>query len=315
MHNANCYNGVKGLLLIYIIWGLAMDLKQLGRTNVKVPAIGMGTWEIGGQVSRDSSRDEEGIRAIRKAVELGMYLIDTAEIYAAGHCEEIVGEAIKCLPREKVFIVSKVWHNHLHYDDLILSAETSLKRLQIDFIDLYLIHWPNPRVPLKETMVAMEELAKRRLVRFIGVSNFDVSQLEKARSFLTENEIAANEVDYSLLVRGREKDVIPYCQDHQITVMAYRPLARGSLAQNKFLQEIGQKYNKSATQVALNWIITKEHVIAIPKALNPDHLRENAEAAGWHLSKKDVEGISHHFHKYLIEYGLKENFSEARDCT
>jgi len=285
-----------------------MDFKQLGRTNVKLPAIGMGTWEIGGTRERDDSRDKEAIKAIRKAIELGIHLIDTAEMYGAGHCEEVVGEAIKPLPRERLFVVSKVWHNHLHYDDVIKAAENSLKRLRTDWIDLYLIHFPNPEVPLIETMQAMEKLVERKLIRFIGVSNFYISEVEEAKSHLSQNEIVANQVDYSLLVRGRERDLIPYCQKNQITIMAFKPLARpsaeGGLPQNEFLREIGKKYGKTPAQVALNWLISKEPVIAIPKAINLGHLEENTGATGWALAQEDLESISTHFSGYLSEYGI-----------
>ena len=285
-----------------------MNFKQLGRTNVKLPAIGMGTWEIGGDRERNDSHDKESIKAIRKAIELGIYLIDTAEMYGAGHCEEVVGEAIKPFPREKLFVVSKVWHNHLHHDDVIKAAENSLKRLQTDWIDLYLIHFPNPEVPLIETMQAMEKLVERKLIRFIGVSNFYISEVEEAKSHLSQNEIVANQVDYSLLVRGRERDLIPYCQKNRITVMAFKPLARpsaeGGLPQNEFLREIGKKYGKTPAQVALNWLISKEPVIAIPKAINLGHLEENTGATGWALAQEDLESISTHFSGYLSEYGI-----------
>ncbi len=194
-----------------------MNFKQLGRTNVKLPAIGMGTWEIGGARERDESHDKEAIKAIRKAIELRIYLIDNAEMYGAGHCEEVVGEAIKPFPRENIFVVSKVWHNHLHHDDVIKAAENSLKRLQTDWIDLYLIHSPNPRIPLRETIGAMEKLVERNLVRFIGVSNFDIGQMEERKSCLSKNEIVVNQVEYSLLDRGIEKDVLPYCTQQQMT--------------------------------------------------------------------------------------------------
>ena len=281
-----------------------MDLKKLGKTTIELPAIGLGTWEIGGAVSADISHDNEAINAIRRGVELGMYLIDTAEMYAAGHSEELVGKAIRCFPRDKVFIVSKVWHDHLHYNDLIRAAENSLKRLRTDWIDLYLIHWPNPSVPLRESVSAIEELVQRELVRFFGVGNFNVNQMEEVRSYLSKNEIVANEIDYSLLVRGTEKEVIPYCQKHKITVLAYRPLARGKLAQNEFLRNIGKKYHRTAAQVALNWIITKDGIIPIPKAVNLDHLEENAGAMGWRLCQDDIESMSNHFSDYLAEYGL-----------
>ena len=272
-----------------------MDFKELGRTGVKVPAIGAGTWEMGGDTVRNTTGDEESIRALRRAIELGMYLIDTAEMYGDGHCEELVGEAIEPFSREQLFIVSKVWRNHMHYADVIKAAEHSLKRLQRDWIDLYLIHYPSLEVPMKETMEAMERLVERNLVRFIGVSNFDVAQMEEARSCFSKGEIVANQVDYSLAARSAERAVLPYCRRYQMTVMAYRPLARGELSRNEFLQEIGERYEKTATQVALNWLIVKEKVIAIPKAVDLSHLEQNAGAMGWRLSEDDVERISSHF--------------------
>ena len=272
-----------------------MDFEELGRTGVKVPAIGAGTWEMGGDTARNTSNDEESIRALKRAIELGMSLIDTAEMYGDGHCEELVGEAIKHFPREQLFIVSKVWRNHMHYRDVIKAAEHSLKRLQTDWIDLYLVHWPSLEVPMKETMEAMERLVERNLVRFVGVSNFDVDQMTEAKSCSSKVEIVANQVDYSLVSRSIEKAVLPYCRRYQMTVMAFMPLARGELARNKFLQDVGKKYGKTAAQVALNWLITQEGVIAIPKAINLDHLEQNAGASGWTLSTEDTEGISHYF--------------------
>ncbi len=280
---------------------------MLGQTGVQVPPIGLGTWKMGGGVTADTSRDEEVIRAIRRAVELGMYLIDTAERYAAGHCEELVGAAIKPFRRNDLFIISKVWHTHLHHDDVLKAAENSLKRLHIDWLDLYLVHFPNPDVPMNKMMGAMEELVERKLTRFIGVSNFDVSQMEEAQSYLSHNNIVVNQVDYSLLIRGRERDVIPYCQQRQITVMAFKPLGRPSqnsgLPYDEFLRGIGQKYDKTAAQVALNWLICKKPIIVIPKATNLAHLEENGGAMGWRLSSEDIEAISGHFSKYLAEYG------------
>ena len=223
-----------------------MDLKVLGRSGVKVPAVGMGTWRIGGYYSRDSTHDDEAVLALRRGIELGMYLIDTAEMYGAGHAEEIVGEAIKPFPREEVFIVSKVLPENLHYGDVIRAAQGSLKRLQTDWIDLYLIHFPNPRIPLRETMEAMEKLVEANLIRYVGISNFGVSLIEEARSYLSKNDIAVNQVEYSLLERSIEKDVLPHCIERRITVMAYTPLGMGELSRNEFLQELGKKYKKTA---------------------------------------------------------------------
>lgn len=269
--------------------------KELGKTGVEVPAIGMGTWGIGGYSSPDTASDREAILALRKGIELGMYLIDTAEMYGGGHTEEIVGEAIKPFAREQIFIVSKVLPENLHYADIIKAAENSLKRLQTDWMDLYLIHFPNPEVPLSETMEAMEKLVERNLVRFIGVSNFNVNQLKEAKSYLSKAEIVVNQVEYSLVNRNIEGDILPCCMQQQITIMAYTPLAKGRLTRNEFLREIGEKYKKTAAQVALNWLIAKENVIAIPKAVKVEHLKENAGAMGWSLSENDIESISSYF--------------------
>lgn len=277
-----------------------MDLKELGRTGVRVPAIGMGTWGMGGYYSPDTNQDSEAIGALRRGIELGMYLIDTAEMYGAGHAEEIVGKAIKAFTREQVFIVSKVLPENLHYADVIKAAERSLKRLQTEWIDLYLIHSPNPEIALRETMEAMEKLVDQNLVRFIGVSNFDVAEMEEARTCLSKNDIAANQVEYSLPERRVEKDVLPHCAWHQITLMAYTPLATGRLSANVFLQDIGKKYDKAAAQVALNWLISRPEVIAIPKAIKIEHLEENAGAMGWRLAEEDIEGISSYFSRFRV---------------
>ncbi|HAW49670.1 TPA: aldo/keto reductase [bacterium] len=274
---------------------MVMDLKRLGKTNIEVPCIGMGTWEMCGGLSPDYTYDKEAIRALRRGIELGMYLIDTAEMYGAGHAEEVVGEAIKPFRREEVFIVSKVLPENLHYKDLIRAAEKSIKRLKTDYMDLYLIHAPNPQIPLRETMEAMEKLVELNLIRFIGISNFDVIQTKEAMSYLSKNDIVVNQVMYSLLVRDIERDLLPFCNEQKITIMAHTPIAKGELAKNEFLKEIGKEYNKTAIQVALTWLIAKENVIAIPKAIRLDHLEENAGAIEWRLSKEDIERISSYF--------------------
>jgi len=277
-----------------------MDLKELGRTAVRVPAVGMGTWGIGGYYYPDTTQDSEAICALRRGIELGMYLIDTAEMYGAGHAEEIIGKAIKPFSREQVFIVSKVLPENLHYAKVLKAAESSLKRLQTEWIDLYLIHSPNPEIPLRETMEAMEKLVERNLVRFIGVSNFDVYQMEEARAYLSKNDVVVNQVEYSLLERNVERDVIPYCIRNQITLMAYTPLAKGKLSTNSFLREIGNKYDKTAAQVAVNWLIARQSVIAIPKAISIQHLEENAGAMGWRLADDDIERISSYFSRFRV---------------
>jgi len=267
------------------------DLKELNRTGCKVPAIGLGTWKIGGSMTPDHSQDDLAIKALRHGISLGMWLIDTAEIYGGGHAEELVGEAIKIFNREKIFIVTKVWETNLRYDDVLKAAKRSLKRLKTNYIDLYLIHWPNPRIPLSETMKAMEKLVSDGLVRYIGVSNFSVKLMEEARSYLSKEDIVVNQVKYNVYDRSVERDILPYCQKEGITLMAYTPLAKGSVSTDKTLIEIGRKYGKTAAQVALNWLISKDMVIAIPKAVRIEHIEENAGAMGWRLSEEDIRYI------------------------
>ncbi|MBI2957962.1 MAG: aldo/keto reductase [Chloroflexi bacterium] len=276
-----------------------LDLKGIGATGVKVPAIGLGTWQMGGTHAADYSRDRESMAAIEKAIDSGLSLVDTAERYGEGHCEELVGQAIKAFDRDRVFVVSKVGPEHLRHDDLVRAAKDSLKRLDTSRIDLYLIHAPNPHVPLAETMRAMEELVEHGLARFIGVSKFDVSLMEQAQACLSRNVLAANEIEYNLLSRGREKDVIPYCEEQSIAVIAYRPLARpaagSGLPHGELLRGVGDRYGKTAAQVALNWLISMGPVFAIPKASNAGHIEENAAAMGWRLSAEDIASISSYY--------------------
>jgi len=275
------------------------DLVELGKTGVKIPPIGLGTWGIGGGMTPDRSNDDYYINVVRKAIELGMWHIDTAEMYGAGHTEEIVGKAIKEYDREDIFITTKVKGENLSREKLIKALRGSLERLNLKYVDLYLVHWPNPRVPLRETMKTLEELVDRGLIRFIGVSNFDVKLIEEARNHLSHEDIVNVQNRYSLMHRGDEKDVIPYCQKEKITYTAYTPLEKGSLAKDSFLAEIGKKYGKTAAQVALNWIISQPYMITIPKASNPKHLEENAGAMGWRLEKEDLEKINLHFKQYI----------------
>ena len=257
---------------------LTMEFKALGATDVRVPEIGLGTWQYRG-----------GETPIKKAIELGACLIDTAEMYGT---EEAVGAAIKGM-REKVFVATKVSGNHLRRDQVTAAAEASLKRLAIDTIDLYQVHWPDPAVPIGETMGAMEQLVDQGKVRFIGVSNFYLKNLQEAEAAMTRHKIVANQVKYSLLQRGVEEDTLSYCQKNRITVIAYSPLARGALCAKSLLksrralatlQQIASETGKTMAQVALNWCIAKPGVIAIPKTDKVERVLEMCAASGWKLS-------------------------------
>jgi len=276
-----------------------VEFKTLGRTGTKIPVIGIGTWGIGGYVVPDYARDEECVEALKYGIELGMTLIDTAEVYGVGHSEEIVGRAIRG-KRDEVFVATKVSPEHLKYDDVVKAAERSLRRLGTTYIDLYQIHAPNPSIPIKETMRAMEHLVDLGKVRYIGVSNFPLELLKEAQYALSKYEIVSNQVLYNLEDRGIEIDLLPYAQKERITIIAYSPLRRGSLLtpgrrSYEILSRVALALGKTPGQVALNWLILKDPVVAIPKATSFDHLTENAGACGWcipreHLAELDRIG-------------------------
>ena len=264
------------------------DLKRIG--DEEVTAIGMGTWGIGGYESPDYSRDGESVEVLRYGLELGINLIDTAEFYGAGHSEELVGEAIKDFEREEVFIISKVWPSHFGYEEAKKAARASAKRLGT-YIDLYLLHWPGESWrKIEETLHSLEDLVDEGLIRYIGVSNFDLELLKKSQEAMRRYEIVANEVKYSLKDRWPETSgLLDYMKREKITLIAYTPLEKGTLANNPCLAEIGKRYGKTAAQVALNYLIWEEDVVAIPKAGSRTHLEENFGAMGWRLSKEDRE--------------------------
>ena len=255
------------------------------------PYLGMGTWGMGGTWERDPSNIDTSIEALRTGFSLGLKIIDVAELYGAGLSEEIVGRAVAGR-RQDAYLISKVWKTNLRYDDVLRAAYGSLKRLDTDYLDLYLIHYPNEEVPLSETMRAMEQLVDEKLVRAIGVSNFSPQLIEEAQSYLKHTAIIAHEFEYNLLAREAERDVVPYCRAHDIDMIAYRPFAKGALAHqtNALVEECAQKYAKTPNQIALNWIIS-QGIVAIPKSGNPAHIAENAGALGWELSLQDIERL------------------------
>jgi diketogulonate reductase-like aldo/keto reductase len=279
-----------------------MEYKNL-TDEVKIPVIGLGTWGMGGGMVKNTINDAGDITAIRFAIELGMTHIDTAEMYGDGHCEELVGIAIRDFNRENLFITTKVLPEHLRYKDVISAARRSLSRLKTNYIDLYLIHWPNPGIPLKETMRAMDYLIEQKMTRFIGVSNFGVRDIKEAQKY-SENKIVAIQIEYNLIVKNRgsltnsmESDIIPYCHENDILIIAYEPLAKGKLIKQKYriLDGIASKYNKTQAQIALNWLISQMNVITIPKSSNLEHLKENLGALGWRMKEEDINKLSNKF--------------------
>jgi len=271
-----------------------MELRRLGRTDILIPALGLGTWEMGGRDYPDFSRDVEVVEIVRYAVRRGVKLIDTAEMYGAGHCEELVGEAVKEFPREEVFIATKIWPYNLRFKDVFESLSRSLDRLGVDYIDLYQIHFPNPFIPLRETMKAMEKLVDEGKIRFIGVSNFSVKELEEAMNHLSRYDIVSNQVLYNPLDRLIEHEILPFCARNGITVIAYRPLGKGSLLKDPYrriLEGFGRKYGKTPAQILINWVIRHENMIALSKTMSKEHLDELLGGVGWRMEPEDYERL------------------------
>ena len=257
--------------------------------GTQIPKVGLGTWGMGGKQIEDKRWDEETITAIRIAIDLGLTHIDTAEYYGAGHCEELVGQSIESYSRDKIFLTTKVWRTNLHHDSLIKSMKASLRRLKQDYVDLYLIHWPNYQIPLKETMQALEQCVQEGYTRYIGVSNFSANLMHEAQDYLKENYLVANQTEFSLLEQKPKMNLLPYLKETNRTLIAYSPLARGLIPSldHKILSNLSIKYKKSQAQVALNWCLSHENVVAIPKSSNPIHIMEFIDAIGWELKLED----------------------------
>lgn len=275
-----------------------MQCKYLGNSDLKIPAIGQGCMGVGGYFSADTSQDDHFIRMLRAGIEAGLTFLDTAEAYGAGHSETLVGQAIQG-QHDKVVVATKVSPEHLSFSDLLQAAEGSLRRLQTDYIDLYLVHWPNPRIPISDTMSAMARLVRERVVRYIGVSNFSVHSLQAAQAALPEDKIQAVQVEYNLFDRTIEKDLLPYCEQEAITTIAYTPLDKGLLMtkdrRRDKLQELADKYHKTQAQLILKWLALHPSVIAIPKAASLAHIIENAQAVDFDLFRDDFDAISRLF--------------------
>ncbi len=261
--------------------------------NESIPKIGYGTWNVGGGMSADYSQAGRAVRAIRSALEIGYTHIDTAEMYASGHTEELVARAIRAssVDRSQLFLASKVWHTNLRYSDVLQACENSLRRMETDYLDLYLIHWPG-NTPLEETSRALNELHAAGKIRHIGVSNFELDLLQRARQ-LSDPPILTNQVPYSLHTRHYvENGVLDYCQQEDILLTAYTPVEKGRVANDRLLQEIAARHQATPVQIALAWLIHQPRVIAIPMSQNPEHIAENYHAAEIELSAEEMERLN-----------------------
>jgi diketogulonate reductase-like aldo/keto reductase len=259
-----------------------VDKAAFGWTGEELPLTGQGTWMI----EEDPRRS--AVEALRSGIDLGLRIVDTAEMYGNGRAEQITGEALKGR-RERAFVVSKVLPSNASYDGTRRACERSLERLGIDRLDLYLLHWPGSH-PIAETMRGLESLVRDGLTRYIGVSNFDVEELDGARKTLRNERLACNQVLYHLGDRGIERRLIPQCEKLGIAVMGYSPFGHGKFRAGKVLASIAERRGKTPRQVVLRFLI-RNGVFTIPKSGNPEHVRENAGALGWELTDDDVRAI------------------------
>lgn len=262
--------------------------------GVVLPAIGQGTWYMG----ENSGHRRAEVSALRAGVDLGLTLIDTAEMYADGGAEEVVGEALNGL-RERVFLVSKVYPWNAGGQKAIAACEASLRRLKTDYLDLYLLHWSG-NFSFAETVEAMETLIAQGKIRRWGVSNLDVDDMQALWQVPGGKQCATNQVLYHLASRGIEYDLLPWCQQHQLPVMAYSPLAqagrlRSGLLNHPVVNEIAHAHSASAAQILLAWVISHQGVMAIPKAASVEHVQQNAAALSMTLSAQELAALDNAF--------------------
>lgn len=268
------------------------------QNGFEMPVYGLGTWEMGGKTTHDPTNDDNvDIRAIQEAIQEGVTHIDTAESYADGYTEILVGRAIKECDRSLLFLASKVKGENLAYDDVIRAVQGSLERLKTDYLDLYYAHRYNPAIPVKETMRAMDTLVEEGLIKHIGVCNYTVEELEEAQSY-AKNKIVVAQQHLNLKYRESEKrGVLKYCQENDMFFMAWRPLQKGLLINeaSSILSEMAQKYHKTPAQIALNWLISQENVVTISKTRDVAHLKENLGALDWEMEPEDVKRLRNNY--------------------
>lgn len=243
----------------------------------EIPILGLGTWQLKGSQCE---------RIIKVAIELGYTHIDTAWMYQN---QTQIGNALRDInvEREDLFITSKIWHTHLKHDEVLSQFDVCINDLQMDYVDLLLIHWPSDSVPFEETFGAFKEIYDAGKVKSIGISNFSIEQVDKACD-VSELPICTNQVEYH--VRNNKEALRAHCETHNIPITAHRPLAVGNLAEDKELTEIGKRYGKTAAQVALRWLVQKG-IITIPKSGSEPHLRENLGIFDWQLSDEEMQSF------------------------
>ena len=259
------------------------------RDGEQVPALGQGTWHMG----EDRRRAAEEAAALRVGIDLGMTLIDTAEMYGSGKAEEVVARAAEGV-RDKLFIVSKVYPHNASRAGVVAACERSLKRLATDRIDLYLLHWRGS-IPLAETLEGFQRLQRDGKIRHHGVSNFDRADMAEWAALQGGDTVAANQVLYNLARRGPEWDLVPWCREHRVAIMAYTPLGTGGMLGHPALGEVARRRGATPAQIALAWLLRRDGTIVIPKASRPEHVRENHGALEVGLTDEDIAALDRAF--------------------
>jgi len=263
-----------------------VERRPFGWTGVLIPVVGQGTWRM----ERDP---RAAVAALRRGLDLGMTHIDTAESYADGRVEEIVGEAIAGR-RHEIFLVSKVLPENASRHGTMAACERSLRRLRTDYLDCYLLHWPGEH-PLSETIAAFEDLVRQGKIRTWGVSNFNEDELEEAVRLAGPRRVACNQVYYWLGERGVEHFILPACERHEVAVVAYSPFGQGRFRSHPVLEEVARAHGATPRQVALAFLVHRPSVFTIPKAARREHVEENAGAGDLRLSDEEVARISRAF--------------------
>jgi diketogulonate reductase-like aldo/keto reductase len=271
---------------------MSMKMKTVSLFDgARVPVLGQGTWRMG----ENKCAHKEEVAVLRLGIELGMTLIDTAEMYGEGSAEKVVADSIEG-QRDHVFIVTKVYPHNASRTELPKACERSLKRLRIDTIDLYLLHWRERNTRFAETIEAFEKLRRAGKIKRWGVSNFDVDDMEELWSIKNSTNCAANQVLYNLENREIEFDLVSWSQNNEIPIMAYSPVGHGrGLLENMTLKKISKRHNATTAQVALAWVLRQPRVIGIPKASSEKHVRDNARSIEVELTKEDFADLDREF--------------------
>lgn len=262
------------------------------KNGFELPVLGLGTWRIAGSKDEaDYSQDDNVLEAINRGMDAGLTHIDTAEIYGAGHAEVLLGQVLATRNRSDFFIASKVWPDNARRDDVLRAAERSLHRLQTDYLDLYMLHWPSDTVPIEETMGALNEMVEQGLVRNIGLSNFDPEQLASAQK-VSDRPIVANQVKYNLFSREAVRSgLVKYAQKNDILINAWSPL-EGIDEPPPLLGEIAHKHEASPARIALAWLLQQPNVVTIIRASSQKHLDDNLASLKLELSSKDLARLT-----------------------